>query len=116
MVASPHSASPLVMANVIVVGPATDISRTCEPHRTEGGSMSYDVTAAEVAARPTAVVAATTTWQEFPTLWRQLLDEVWQCLRASSIERGCRNVMLYRDDTPRVNVEAGGELLQPCTL
>ena len=26
-------------------------------------------------ARPTAVVAATTTWQEFPALWGQLLDQ-----------------------------------------
>jgi effector-binding domain-containing protein len=78
--------------------------------------MSYDVTATDVAARPTAVVAATTTWQEFPTLWRTLLDEVWGCLRASGIERGCRNVMLYRDDRPRVDVEVGVELLRPCTL
>jgi hypothetical protein len=31
--------------------------------------MSYQVTATDVVARPTAVVAATTTWQEFPTLW-----------------------------------------------
>ena len=29
-----------------------------------------------VAARATAVVAATTTWDEFPRLWRVLLDEV----------------------------------------
>jgi effector-binding domain-containing protein len=78
--------------------------------------MTYDVTAVEVAARPTAVVAATTTWPEFPALWRHLLDEVWQCLRASGIDRGCRNVMLYRDDTPRVDVEVGVELRQPCTL
>jgi hypothetical protein len=29
----------------------------------------------DVAARPTAVVAATTTWQEFPKLWNVLLDD-----------------------------------------
>jgi effector-binding domain-containing protein len=78
--------------------------------------MDYDVTEADVPARPTAVVAATTTWEEFPTLWGKLLDEVWQCLRASGIDRGCRNVMLYRDDTPRVEVEVGVELVQPCSL
>jgi hypothetical protein len=33
------------------------------------------VTVANVQARPTAVVAATTTWQDFPTLWKELLDE-----------------------------------------
>jgi effector-binding domain-containing protein len=76
--------------------------------------MRYQVTVTDVVARPTAVVAATTTWQEFPTLWRGLLDEVWACLRAGGVDRGCRNVMLYRDDTPRV--EIGVELSVPCPL
>jgi effector-binding domain-containing protein len=76
--------------------------------------MRYQVTLTEVAARPTAVVAATTTWQEFPRLWKDLLDEVWTCLRARGVERGCRNIMLYWDDTPRV--EVGVELLVPCPL
>jgi hypothetical protein len=31
--------------------------------------MSYDVTVTDVPARPTAVVAATTSWREFPALW-----------------------------------------------
>ena len=76
--------------------------------------MSYQVEVADVEARPTAVVAATTTWQEFPALWMKLLDEVWTCLRAGGISRGCRNVMLYRDDVP--HVEVGVELNQPCPL
>ena len=76
--------------------------------------MSYEVTAKDVAARPTAVVAATTTWQEFPTLWGKLLDEVWACLRAGGVQRGCRNVMLYLDNVP--HVEVGVELTQPCPL
>jgi effector-binding domain-containing protein len=76
--------------------------------------MRYKVTVTDVAARPTAVVAATTTWQEFPTLWRTLLDEVWTCLHAGGTTRGCRNIMLYWDDTPRV--EVGVELLVPCPL
>ena len=76
--------------------------------------MSYQVRLASVAARPTAVVAATTTWPEFPALWPELSGEVWACLRAGGIQRGCRNVMLYLDDTPRV--EVGVELTQPCPL
>jgi len=76
--------------------------------------MRYLVTLTDVAARPTAVVAATTTWQEFPTLWRPHLDEVWTCLHAGGIDRGCRNIMLYWDDTP--HVEVGVELLVPCPL
>ena len=76
--------------------------------------MGHEVTVVDVAARPTVVIVAATTWQEFPTLWKQLLDEVWTCLRAGGIHRGCRNVMLYRDDVP--HVEVGVELNQPCPL
>jgi effector-binding domain-containing protein len=76
--------------------------------------MSYQVNAMDVADRPTAVVAATTSWQEFPMLWKTLLDEVWACLHAGGVYRGCRNVMLYRDDVP--HVEVGVELLVPCPL
>jgi effector-binding domain-containing protein len=76
--------------------------------------MGYQVTVTDVEARPTAVVAATTTWQEFPTLWRELSNEVWACLHAGGIYRGCRNIMLYLNDTPQV--EVGVELLVPCPL
>jgi effector-binding domain-containing protein len=72
------------------------------------------VTVLDVEARPTIVVAATTTWQEFPRLWKELLDEVWACLRAGGVEGGARNVMLYRDDVP--NVEVGVVSDAPCTL
>lgn len=48
--------------------------------------------------RPTAVVAATTTWAEFPRLWKVLLDEVY------TVVDGKTNVMLYRDDVPHVEV------------
>jgi effector-binding domain-containing protein len=76
--------------------------------------MTHEVTVADAAARPTVVVAATTTRQEFLTLWKELLDEVWACVRAGGIDRGCRNVMLYRDDVP--HVEVGVELSPPCPL
>jgi effector-binding domain-containing protein len=76
--------------------------------------MSYEVTVGNLAARRTAVIAATTTWQEFPTVWKELLDEVWACLRAGGVERGCRNIMLYLDAVP--HVEVGVELSQPCPL
>jgi effector-binding domain-containing protein len=76
--------------------------------------MPHQVTVSEVAARPTAVVVATTTWREFPALWKELLDEVWSCLRAGGIDRGCRNVVLYLDDVP--HVEVGVELRIACPL
>lgn len=76
--------------------------------------MSDPITLTNVAARPTAVVPATTTWREFPTLWRELSNEVWTCLRAGGVNSGCRNIMLYWDDVP--HVEIGVELLVPCPL
>jgi effector-binding domain-containing protein len=76
--------------------------------------VSYAVSEAAVEPRPTAVVPATTTWQEFPRLWKELLDEVWACLRAGGVQRGCRNVMLYLDDAP--HVEVGVVLTRACPL
>jgi effector-binding domain-containing protein len=76
--------------------------------------MDYEVTVTEVDARRTAVVAASTTWPDFPGLWGRLLGEVWDCLRAGGISRGCRNIMLYLDGVP--NVEVGVLLDQPCPL
>jgi effector-binding domain-containing protein len=76
--------------------------------------MTYEVTVVDAEHRPTAVVPAATTWPEFPQVWRELLDEVWACLRAGGIERGCRNVMFYKDGVP--NVEVGVLLDQPCPL
>jgi effector-binding domain-containing protein len=71
---------------------------------------SGPVTFVTVEPRPTAVVARTTTWDEFPRLWRQLLDEVYRFVRAheelgtgDGAERW-QNVMLYKDDTPNVEV------------
>jgi hypothetical protein len=76
--------------------------------------MDYEVSRTDVGSRRTAVVAATTTWQDFPALWGRLLGEVWDCLHAGGIYRGCRNIMLYRDNVP--NVEVGVLLEQPCPL
>lgn len=63
-----------------------------------------------VEPRPTAVIACTTNWDEFPRLWSQLLDEVYRFVRGhedlatgDSTERW-RNVMLYKDDRPDVEV------------
>ncbi|MGZ6675520.1 MAG: AraC family transcriptional regulator [Solirubrobacteraceae bacterium] len=58
-------------------------------------------------AAPTAVIRETTTWERFPTLWGELLDEVWTYVRGAGVQAG-RNVMLYLDDVP--NVEVGVEL------
>jgi effector-binding domain-containing protein len=66
---------------------------------------------ATVAPRRIAVVAETTTWERFPGLWRQLLDEVYAFVRARPELAGAtgpgakwQNVMLYKDDVPNVEV------------
>jgi effector-binding domain-containing protein len=68
------------------------------------------VTFVKVAPRPTAVVAQTTTWAEFPALWGRLLDEVYGFVRArTDLATGSggelwQNVMLYKGDSPDVEV------------
>ena len=57
-----------------------------------------------VATLPTAVVAATTTWAEFPELWPRLLSGVHDAVTWGPGVRPGRNVMLYLDGTPRVEV------------
>jgi effector-binding domain-containing protein len=76
--------------------------------------VSDEVRLMDVVARPTAVVGTATTWQQFPIVWKELLDEVWACLRAGGINSGCPNVMLYLDDVP--NVEVGVQVSEPCPL
>ena len=56
----------------------------------------------------TAVVPATTTWEEFPRLWKPLLDEVHATVAHPGL-----NVMLYKDDVP--NVEVGVLVDEPIT-
>jgi effector-binding domain-containing protein len=64
-----------------------------------------------VAPRPTAVVAQTTTWEQFPGLWGKLLDEVYDYVRkredlapTADPAPKWQNVMLYKDDAPSVEV------------
>jgi effector-binding domain-containing protein len=72
--------------------------------------MAYDVTIERIAESPTAVVKATTTWREFPTLWGKLLDDVWAFLRATpGLRTDGHNVMVYRNGPSEgeVAVEVG---------
>jgi effector-binding domain-containing protein len=70
--------------------------------------MRYEIGDLIEPERPTAVVAASTTWDAFPELWRRLLDEVWSVVRSAGGITPGRNVMLYHDDVP--NVEVGVEV------
>jgi effector-binding domain-containing protein len=68
-------------------------------------SMDHEVRIVTTAQTRTAVVAETTSWEEFPRVWGTLLAEVWTFLRDSDLTTG-RNVMLYKDDVPHVEVGA----------
>jgi hypothetical protein len=64
-----------------------------------------------VAPRPTAVVSQTTTWKQFPGVWRPLLDEVYGFVRGRHEELApedgpevWRNAFLYLDDKPTVEI------------
>jgi hypothetical protein len=74
-------------------------------------TVQYAVAELVVAAQPTAVVAEKTTWAAFPALWPKLLDEVWAAMRRSDAIAPGRNVMLYLDDAP--SVEIGVEVSGP---
>jgi effector-binding domain-containing protein len=76
--------------------------------------MEHAVVTATAIERPTAVLAATTTWPEYPALWRRLLDEVHASVQWGGAGRKGRNVMLYKDDVP--HVEVGVELDQPVRI
>jgi effector-binding domain-containing protein len=59
--------------------------------------VAYQVTIERTTECPTAVVHATTTLREFPTLWRTMLDQVWAFLRTTpGLRTEGHNVMLYR--------------------
>src|SRR5947207_6359365 len=73
--------------------------------------MESEVELTTTAESPTAVVAATTTWERFPTLWKEMLDQVWAFLRNSDLRTNGHNVMLYKDDIP--NVEVGVQVTRP---
>jgi len=76
--------------------------------------MDHAVSIVATDATPTAVIRETTTWERFPTLWGELLDEVWGYIRGAGVQAG-RNVMLYLDDVPHVEVgvELEGALAAP---
>lgn len=63
-----------------------------------------------VMARPTAVVAQTTTWNEFPRLWGVLLGQVYEFVRprpelaTGEGDELWQNAMLYKDQRPDVEV------------
>ena len=63
-----------------------------------------------VEARPTAVVAQTCTWTEFPNLWGSLLGQVYEFVRprpelaTGDGDELWQNVMLYKNQRPDVEV------------
>ena len=70
-------------------------------------AMTEEVTVQTVEPTPTAVVAARTTWAEFPQMWGPMLHQVWRFLRGDApagLYKHGHNIMLYKDDVPNVEV------------
>jgi effector-binding domain-containing protein len=86
------------------------MSEESEAGMSEESEAGMGVELVTVEARRTVVVRATTTWEAFPSVWGGLLDEVYAVVRkpdagvADPDGPGWRNVMLYRDDRPTVEV------------
>jgi len=76
--------------------------------------MVHAVSIVATSATPTVVIRQETTWERFPALWGELLDEVWGYVRGAGGQAG-RNVMVYLDDVPtvEVGVELDGALAVP---
>ena len=89
---------------------AHGLEKTCRPARKIAPVSDLTVAFVKVEPRPTAVIAQTTTWEEYPRVWGQLLDEVYRFVRSrtdlATGEGGelWQNVMLYKDDRPDVEV------------
>jgi hypothetical protein len=90
------------------VAPRTGVAKSKPQRFTDYLRMMDDAVRIVTAVqKPTAVVAETTSWEHVPRVWRALLAEVWAFLRGSDLTTG-RNVTLYKDDSP--NVEVGVEV------
>lgn len=76
--------------------------------------MSEMISIVKVPRRATVVIAAATTWRELSRVWKSLLDQVHAGVRWEGSGRKGRNVMLYLDDLP--HVEVGVELDQHATF
>lgn len=66
-------------------------------------AMTVDVTVKTVEPTPTAMVAAGTTWAEFPSVWGPMLDQMWSFLRGGApagLYKQGHNIMLYKADVP----------------
>ena len=59
-------------------------------------AMTVDVTVKNVEPAPTAVVAATATWAEFPAMWRPMLE--WS--RANGYQLAGPRWEIYGDPDP----------------
>ena len=74
--------------------------------------MADEVHVVTVNACPTAVVKRTTTWAEFPTLWKSLLDQVWAFLAGTDLRTDGHNIMLYQESGNALHVEVGVQVVR----
>lgn len=69
--------------------------------------MAWEIEVVDAPERLTAVVALETTWPDLPAAAGEAFDDVWALLRSDDGEdlpAGGRNVILYKDAVPHVEV------------
>ncbi len=71
----------------------------------------YIVEIARVTARPTAIArGVATSWPDFASRWKPMLDSVWSFLREKDLRTDGHNVMVYRNKVPNLEFEVGVEV------
>jgi effector-binding domain-containing protein len=68
----------------------------------------YSVESVIATAIPTAVSkGVATSWPDFASRWKPMLDGVWAFLRQGDLRTDGHNVMVYRGDFPSLEFEVG---------
>jgi effector-binding domain-containing protein len=70
--------------------------------------IEYIIDIVDAAPSPLAVArGSATSWEEFRSAWKPMLDGVWAFLRQDDLRADGHNVMVYRNDPPRLDFEVG---------
>ena len=70
--------------------------------------VGYAIDIVDAAPSPLAVArGSAATWEEFRSAWKPMLDRVWAFLGQHDLRTDGHNVMVYRNDVPRLNFEVG---------
>jgi effector-binding domain-containing protein len=74
----------------------------------------HDIDIVDVVPTPLAVArGSATTWEQFRSAWKSMLDSVWALLGQHDLRTDGHNVMVYRNDVPQLDFEVGVQVSRP---